>query len=172
MEVTCWSQSLNNSCYAVRDLGDKSLWIFFLGGGTRIVVRSLARSRLQTSLTVIICVPASFPRVNSVAVVRQRRECKGASCSQTYEDSPSRRSCRHTPSSRHTARTWGYTASSHCGRRTAPGCSAALEQDKKPRGAVKPTPDEGETRRGPFVRDANILDAAGAAADESNRCRR
>lgn len=49
----------------------------------------------------------------------------------THGDSPSRHSCPHTLSSRHTARTSGYTASSHCGRQTARGCSAALKYTQK-----------------------------------------
>lgn len=48
----------------------------------------------------------------------------------THGGSPAHRSCPHMLSSRHTARTLGYTASSHCGRRTAPSCSAALKHNK------------------------------------------
>lgn len=55
---------------------------------------------------------------------------KGAWVNCTHGDSPAHRSCPHMLSSRHTARTLGYTASSHCGRRTAPSCSAALKHNK------------------------------------------
>lgn len=48
----------------------------------------------------------------------------------TYGDSPSRHSCPHMLSSRRNAKTLGYTASSRCGRQTAPGCSVALKHNK------------------------------------------
>lgn len=62
--------------------------------------------------------------------------------SYTHGDSPSHHSCPHMLSSRHTARILGYTASSHCGRQTAQGCSAALKYNKRVH-VVKRAHDQG-----------------------------
>lgn len=106
---------------------------------------------------------------HSLSVGGQRRGCERAGLSYTYEDSPSRRSCRRTPSSRRTARTWGCTASSRCGRRTAPGCSAALERNKKkaPAGRSDPCLTKG-SRPKAFGEGRQHFRCCGGA-DESNR---